>query len=198
MSWCSRASAVMLNTFDALEQDSVNPLTALNPQIFTVGPLHLMQQHVHDERLKHVGSNLCKQDASSISWLDTKDPGSVVFVNFVSITIMTKEQLIEFGWGLANSKKDFLWITRPDIVGHNDVVLPPELVDETKGRGMMISWCPQEKVVAAQVREMIDGKHGEVMKKKSMEWKKKAEEAVGVNGSSYLKFDKLVDLLLNK
>ncbi|KAM0063890.1 putative 7-deoxyloganetin glucosyltransferase [Helianthus debilis subsp. tardiflorus] len=139
-----RGSAVVLNTFDALEQDSVIPLTARNPRIFTVGPLHLMQQHLQDEGVKQLGSNLWKEDASCIHWLDTKDDGSVVFVNFGSITVMTKEQLIEFGWGLTNSKKDFLWITRPDIVGGNEVVMPPEFLDETKGRGMIISWCPQE------------------------------------------------------
>ncbi|XP_023745822.1 UDP-glycosyltransferase 85A8 [Lactuca sativa] len=256
-----RGSAVVLNTFDALEHDSVNPLMALNPRTFTIGPLHLMQQHIENEQVKHIGSNLWKEDESCISWLDTKDPGSVVYVNFGSITVMTKEQLIEFGWGLANSKKDFLWITRPDIVGGNEAMMPPEFVDETKGRGMVTSWCPQEQVlkhpaigaflthsgwnstiesissgvpvicwpffaeqqtncryscvewgigmeidsnvkreeVEAQVREMMDGKKGKMMKCKALEWKKKAEEAVAIEGSSYLNFDKLVtEVLLRK
>ncbi|KAJ0734213.1 putative 7-deoxyloganetin glucosyltransferase [Helianthus annuus] len=255
-----RGSAVVLNTFDALEQDSVKPLTARNPRIFTVGPLHLMQQHLHDEGVKQVGSNLWKEDASCIHWLDTKDDGSVVFVNFGSITVMTKEQLIEFGWGLANSKKDFLWITRPDIVGGNEVVMPPEFLDETKGRGMITSWCPQEQVlkhpaiggflthsgwnstlesissgvpvlcwaffaeqqtncryscveweigmeidtnvkrkeVEAQVRELIDGGKGKMMKAKVLELQKKAKEAVVNGGSSYLNFNKLVTEVLLK
>ncbi|CAH1434385.1 unnamed protein product [Lactuca virosa] len=253
-----RGSAVVLNTFDALEQDSVNPILAMNPRTFTIGPLHLMQEHVHDERLKQIGSNLWKEDVSCINWLDTKDPGSVVFVNFGSITVMTKEQLTEFGWGLANSKKDFLWVTRPDIVGGNEAMMPPEFVDETKERAMMTSWCPQEQVlkhpaiggflthsgwnstiesissgvpvicwpffaeqqtncryscvewgigmeidtdvkreeVEAQVREMMDGKKGKMMKSKASEWKKKAEEAVAIGGSSYLNFDKLVSEVL--
>nr|XP_043620485.1 UDP-glycosyltransferase 85A8-like [Erigeron canadensis] len=142
-----RGSAIILNTFDALEQESIKPLLALNPNILTIGPLHMMQQYVHDERLKIIGSNLWKEDVSCISWLDTKEPGSVVYVNFGSITVMTKEQLIEFGWGLANSKKDFLWITRPDIVGGDEAMMPPEFVSETKGRGMVTSWCPQEEVM---------------------------------------------------
>ncbi|KAI3752862.1 hypothetical protein L2E82_24901 [Cichorium intybus] len=256
-----RGSAVLLNTFDALEHDSVNPLIALNPRTFTIGPLHLMQQHIDNDRVKHIGSNLWKEDESCISWLDTKDPGSVVYVNFGSITVMTKEQLIEFGWGLASSKKDFLWITRPDIVGGEEAMMPSEFVDETKGRGMVTSWCPQEQVlkhpaigaflthsgwnstiesissgiplicwpffaeqqtncryscvewgigmeinsdvkreeVEAQVREMMDGKKGKMMKCNALEWKKKAEEAVAIGGSSYLNFDKLVsEVLLRK
>ena len=119
----------------------------MNPRTFTIGPLHMMQQYVDDDRLKHIGSNLWKEDVSCINWLDTKDPGSVVYVNFGSIIVMAKEQLIEFGWGLANSQKDFLWITRPDIVGGDEAMMPPEFVLETKGRGMVTSWCPQEEVL---------------------------------------------------
>ncbi|KAK1440283.1 hypothetical protein QVD17_06108 [Tagetes erecta] len=255
-----RGSVIVLNTFDALEQDSVNPLYALNPRIFTVGPLHLMEQHLQDERVKEIGSSLWKEDVSCIPWLDTKDPGSVVFVNFGSITVMTKEQLTEFGWGLANSNKDFLWITRPDIVGGNEAAMPPEFLDETKGRGMIVSWCPQEKVlkhpaigaflthsgwnstlesissgvpvlcwpffaeqqtncrysciewgigmeidplvkreeVEAQVRDMINGAKGKMMKNKVLELKKKAGEAVIVGGSSYLNFEKFVTTVLLK
>ncbi|GJW93539.1 UDP-glycosyltransferase 85A8-like protein [Tanacetum coccineum] len=256
-----RASAVIINTFDDLEQESVKPIIAMNTRTFTIGPLHMMQQYVDDDRLKHVGSNLWKEDVSCINWLDTKDPGSVVYVNFGSITVMTKEQLIEFGWGLANSQKDFLWITRPDIVGGDEAMMPPEFVQETKGRGMVTSWCPQEEVmkhpaiggflthcgwnstiesisngvpmtcwpffaeqqtncrylciewgigmeidanvkreeVEAQVREMMDGAKGEKMRSKALEWRKKAEEAVAISGSSYLNFEKLVsDVLLRK
>ncbi|KAJ0734216.1 putative 7-deoxyloganetin glucosyltransferase [Helianthus annuus] len=256
-----RGSAVVLNTFDALEHDSVKPLNALNPRIFTLGPLHLMEQHLQDERVKQLGSSLWKEDVSCIHWLDTKDPGSVVFVNFGSITVMTKEQLIEFGWGLANSKKNFLWIARPDIVGSTEAGMSPEFLVETKGRGMITSWCPQEQVlkhpaiggflihsgwnstlesissgvpvlcwpffaeqqtncryscvewgigmeidtnvkreeVEAQVREIIDGTKGKMMKAKALELKKKAKEAVTIGGSSYLNFDKLVtEILLKK
>ncbi|MFS7894386.1 putative 7-deoxyloganetin glucosyltransferase [Helianthus anomalus] len=155
-----RCSAVVLNTFDALELDSVKPLNAWNPRIFTLGPLHLMEQHLQDERVKQLGSNLWKEDVSCIHWLDTKDDGSVVFVNFGSIAVMTKEQLIEFGWGLANSNKDFLWITRPDIVGGNEAVMPPEFLDEIKGRGMITSWCPQEQhaMMGTRPRQRFDSR----------------------------------------
>ncbi|GJS90145.1 UDP-glycosyltransferase 85A8-like protein [Tanacetum coccineum] len=255
-----RGSAIVLNTYDALEEDSVNLLIAINPRIFTVGPLHLMQQHVSNNQLKDIGSNLWKEDVSCIHWLDTKDIGSVPFVNFGSITVMTKEQLTEFGWGLANSQKDFLWITRPDIVGGDEAMMAQEFIDETKGRGMVTSWCPQEQVlkhpaiggflthsgwnstiesisygvpvicwpffaeqqtncryscveweigmeintdvmreeVESQVRELMDGVKGKMMKNKALEWKKKAEEAVVVGGSSYLNIDKLISVVLLK
>lgn len=55
---------------------------------------------------------------------DSKDPNSMVYVNFGSIAIMTPEQIVEFAWGLANSKQDFLWISRPDLVSGDLAILP--------------------------------------------------------------------------
>ncbi|GKA73266.1 hypothetical protein Tco_0779482, partial [Tanacetum coccineum] len=56
-----RGSTIVLNTFDALEHDSVNALTVTNPRAFNIGPLDMMQQHFWDERLKQLGSNLWKE-----------------------------------------------------------------------------------------------------------------------------------------
>ena len=60
---------------------------------------------------------------------------------------MTPPQLVEFGWGLANSKHMFLWIFRPDLVVSESMILPPEFKLETKERGLIVSWCPQEEVL---------------------------------------------------
>ncbi|THG23495.1 7-deoxyloganetin glucosyltransferase-like [Camellia sinensis] len=61
---------------------------------------------------------------------------------------MTPQQLIEFAWGLANSRKTFLWIIIPDLVTGDSTILPPDFVNETKERGLLVSWCPQEQVLS--------------------------------------------------
>jgi hypothetical protein len=66
--------------------------------------------------LEKLGSNLWKEDTSCVDWFDVREPGSVVFVNYGSVTVMTNAELVEFAWGLANSGHDFLWIIRPDLV----------------------------------------------------------------------------------
>ncbi|KAB1206859.1 UDP-glycosyltransferase 85A1 [Morella rubra] len=61
---------------------------------------------------------------------------------------MTPQQLIEFAWGLANSEKPFLWIISwPDLVIGYSAIVPPEFVSQTKDRGMLASWCPQEQIL---------------------------------------------------
>ncbi|KAK6143690.1 hypothetical protein DH2020_024038 [Rehmannia glutinosa] len=142
-----RAKALIMNTFDALEHDVLVGLTSMFPPIYTVGPLHLMTNHIHDERLNAISSSLWKEESECIKWLDEKEPQSVVYVNFGSITVVTAQQLTEFAWGLANTKKPFLWIIRPDIMAGESAMLPPEFLTETKDRSMMISWCPQEQVL---------------------------------------------------
>lgn len=142
-----KGTAVVLNSFYELEHDAFDALSAMYPRVYSIGPLQLMLNQIQDEQLKSIGSNLWKEEPGCIEWLDDKEPNSVVYVNFGSITVMTAHQLAEFAWGLANSKKSFLWIIRPDIVAGDAAMLPPEFVTETKERGKLASWCPQEEVL---------------------------------------------------
>ncbi|KAJ9174879.1 hypothetical protein P3X46_013479 [Hevea brasiliensis] len=143
----SRASAVILNTFEAFERDVLNVLSTMFPPIYTIGPLQLLVDQIPNSNLKSIGSNLWKEQPECIDWLDSKEPNSVVYVNFGSITVINPQQMVEFAWGLANSKKPFLWIIRPDLVVGDAAMLPPEFVSETKDRGMLASWCPQEQIL---------------------------------------------------
>nr|QAV53746.1 UGT85A66 [Fagopyrum tataricum] len=143
-----KSTAVILNTFDALEQDVLAALALNFPPIYAVGPLHmLVDRLVQDEETKLIGSNLWKEDQRCIEWLDSREPNSVVYVNFGSITVMSNHQLVEFAFGLANSGKHFLWIIRPDLVTGESAVLPSEFVEEIKGRGLLAEWCEQERVL---------------------------------------------------
>ncbi|CAL5377703.1 unnamed protein product [Camellia sinensis] len=253
-----KAFAIVLNTFDALERAAVDSLSSNLPPIYTIGPLHLILNQISDHRLKSIDTNFWKEQPECIDWLDSQQPNSVVYLNFGSITVMTAQQLTEFAWGLANSEKKFLWVIRPDIVSGDTAILPSEFVAETKNRGVLASWCPQEQVlnhpaiggflthsgwnstiesisggvpmicwpffaeqqtncwyscgewgigleidsdvkreeVEKLVRELMEGEKGKEMKRNAVEWKKKAEEAVGAGGSSSFNLDKLFSQVL--
>ncbi|KAL9253936.1 7-deoxyloganetin glucosyltransferase-like protein [Drosera capensis] len=144
------ASAIIFNTFTALYRDLISSLSADFPPLYPIGPVHLLVnqiQHGHIET-KSLGSNLWKEEPACLLWLDARQPGSVVYINFGSITVMTPSQLEEFAWGLAHSKHYFLWIKRPDLVSGDASDLPAGFVEETKGRGLMASWCDQESVLS--------------------------------------------------
>lgn len=146
-----RASAILFNSFDVLEDDVLESLSPNFPPLYTLGPLQLLLDPImaKDDETRSIGSsNLWIEDPHCLDWLDSYGPGSVVYVNFGSITVMTNDQLVEFAWGLANSGQPFLWIIRPDLVSGDSAVLPPEFSEETKGRGLLASWCNQEQVLA--------------------------------------------------
>ncbi|RHN40465.1 putative 7-deoxyloganetin glucosyltransferase [Medicago truncatula] len=91
-------------------------------------------------------SNELEKDVMNVrSLLD--EPSSVVYVNFGSMTVMTAEKLLEFAWGLTNSKQHFQWIIRSDLVICGSVVLSSEFKNEISDRSLIASWCPQEQVL---------------------------------------------------
>uniref|UniRef100_A0A9I9E0W6 Uncharacterized protein n=1 Tax=Cucumis melo TaxID=3656 RepID=A0A9I9E0W6_CUCME len=67
-----------------------------NPHHYTVGPLHMMVKQIEDEKTRAVGSNLWVEEYECIEWLNSKEPNSVVYVNFGSIIVMTKQVVLKF------------------------------------------------------------------------------------------------------
>ena len=76
-----------------------------------------------------------RKGKTCLQWLDKREPNSVVYVNYGSVTRMTEENLREFAWGLAiaKSKHYFLLIVRPDVVtGSESATIPEEFYEEIK------------------------------------------------------------------
>jgi UDP:flavonoid glycosyltransferase YjiC (YdhE family) len=145
---CLNSSTIIINTFEEFEHEVLEAISSKFPNIYNIGPIHLLGRHEPESQFMSLGSNLWKEDSKCLQWLDEKEPNSVVYVNYGSITVMTEQHLKEFAWGLANSKHHFLWIVRPDVVMGDSVMLPEEFFEKTKDRGLLTSWCPQDKVLA--------------------------------------------------
>ncbi|KAJ4798019.1 UDP-Glycosyltransferase superfamily protein [Rhynchospora pubera] len=142
---CQRSGAIVVNTFHELEKDVLDALATYYPPIYTIGPL----ANLTDGHLKDNTQNLSIFEANKecLTWLDSKAPNSVVYVNFGSHASMTMEQTKEFGWGLAKCGFDFLWVVRPNIVKGEKVAMDEIFFEEIKDRGLVVSWSPQEMVL---------------------------------------------------
>nr|AYC63485.1 UDP-glycosyltransferase [Scoparia dulcis] len=143
----SNASAVIVHTFDELEHETLDAISPYLPPIYAIGPLPLLVAQIPDKTLQSLDYNLWKPDNECIEWLNSKQEGSVVYVNFGSIAVLSPNEILELAFGLADSKKNFLWIIRPDLLVGKSGLLTNEFFDETKDRGLIISWCPQENVL---------------------------------------------------
>ncbi|KAH6762725.1 UDP-Glycosyltransferase superfamily protein [Perilla frutescens var. hirtella] len=137
-----KASAMIFNTFEELEQPEIARLHDQLPSPCFAIPFH--------KCFSAASSSLLAQDRSSISWLDKQPPKSVVYVSFGSVAAMDGEKLHEVAWGLANSKQPFLWAARPGIVRSSEwlEMLPNGFVEETRGRGMIVKWAPQQEILS--------------------------------------------------
>ncbi|XP_040385902.1 (R)-mandelonitrile beta-glucosyltransferase-like [Oryza brachyantha] len=148
-------SAVVLNTFDELEGEVVAALSRLLPPVYTVGPIpRLAAAHVAGRGpVDALGASLWPEDSRCLEWLRGKPPRSVLYVNFGSIVVVTREQLVELAWGLAASGHQFLWVIRDDQAkngggGDPADMFPPEFAEAAaKGRCYLTRWCPQEAVL---------------------------------------------------
>ncbi|CDO97431.1 unnamed protein product [Coffea canephora] len=109
-----RTSSLILNSFEDLEKEVFDAIRIKFPTF------------------------LWKQDMGCIDWLDKKKPGSVVYVNYGNLVILTPGQLREFVWGLANSKHPFLWVIRPNLVNGGTQVIYHDFLDEIKDRGLLL------------------------------------------------------------
>ncbi|XP_076910293.1 UDP-glycosyltransferase 85C2-like [Bidens hawaiensis] len=142
----------IFHTFDALEANIVDALSSMFPKVYTIGPMQLLLNQIPKEENQFGMSNfnsysLWKEEPECLQWLQPKEPNSVIYVNFGSFTMMSLQDVIEFGWGLTNSDHYFLWIIRSDLVVGESAVLPSDFVEHVKKRGYIASWCPQEKVL---------------------------------------------------
>ncbi|KAL4614830.1 hypothetical protein ACB092_07G081000 [Castanea dentata] len=143
-----KARAIILNTFDDLEEEVLEAIKIKYPNLYTIGPLSILNQQLPETKLETVESNLWKEDNDCLNWLDKREPNSVIYVNFGSLIIMTSDQLSEFAWGLANSMYSFLWVIRSNLVDGGVEIISKEFMEETKERGFLSDWCPQERVLS--------------------------------------------------
>jgi hypothetical protein len=152
---CARARGLILNTFEDLESDVLDALRGEFPRVYTIGPLaaamHRRAQQGQQQCHGHgsAGLSLWEEDSKCMAWLDAQADGSVLYVSFGSLAVLSLEQLAELAWGLAASNRPFLWAVRPGlVVGDRGAdALPEDFLAETRGRCFIAEWCAQEQVL---------------------------------------------------
>lgn len=135
---------IICNTFKELEGSVFDKLHQCLVPIpaFPIGPLHKYSPTN--------STNSVMQDDSSITWLNTQAPNSVLYVSFGTLANISKEQFLEVAWGLANSKQPFLWVVRSSLVqgSEENPGFPEGFLETVAGRAHVVTWVPQQWVLA--------------------------------------------------
>ncbi|KAK2651133.1 hypothetical protein Ddye_018622 [Dipteronia dyeriana] len=139
------ADWLLFNTFYKLEEKVVDWMAKIW-KLGTVGPTlpsMYLDKRLEDDR--DYGINLYKPKTSaSMTWLNDKPSGSVVYASYGSIADIKQEQIEELAWGLKASKHYFLWVVRES----EEKKLPNKFKEETSDQGLVVSWCSQLEVLA--------------------------------------------------
>ncbi|OWM76731.1 hypothetical protein CDL15_Pgr004947 [Punica granatum] len=137
---------VLVNTYDALEPNAVRAINRLDIQAIglLVPSAFLDGQDPSDTSF---GGDLFQSSKDYIKWLKTKPNGSVVYVSFGSISVLSKLQKEEMARGLLESGRPFLWVIR-NIGNEENDEDRLSCMDDLRKKGMIVPWCSQVEVLS--------------------------------------------------
>ncbi|KAF0920415.1 hypothetical protein E2562_034863 [Oryza meyeriana var. granulata] len=143
-----RSDGRIMNSFHELEALYIEFFErTIGKKIWTIGPMCLC--HRDSNAMAARGNKASMDEAKCLQWLDSKKPGSVIFVSFGSLASTTPEQLVELGMGLEASMKPFIWVIKagnkfPEV----EEWLADGFEERVKDRGMIIrGWAPQMMIL---------------------------------------------------
>lgn len=123
-----------------------------NDKAWFVGPVSLCNRNIEDKAER--GQKTSIDEGKILSFLDSKETNSVLYISFGSLARLAPEQLLEIAYGLEASNHSFIWVvgkifqsprTRKEN-GIEENWLPSgfeERMRESK-RGLIIrGWAPQ-------------------------------------------------------
>jgi UDP-glucosyl transferase 73C len=95
------------------------------------------------------GNKASMDEAQCLQWLDSMNPGSVIFVSFGSMACTAPQQLVELGLGLESSNKPFIWVIKAgDRFPEVEEWLADGFEERVKDRGLIIrGWAPQVMIL---------------------------------------------------
>ncbi|CAH8361262.1 unnamed protein product [Eruca vesicaria subsp. sativa] len=135
---------VLCNTIHQFESKTIQSLNSKTP-FYAIGPIIPFNPN----KPGSVITTSLWSESDCTQWLNTKPPGSVLYISFGSYAHVTKQNLLEIAHGILSSKISFVWVVRPDIVSSDETnPLPAGFETEAGDRGIVIPWCCQMTVLS--------------------------------------------------
>ncbi|KAL2465192.1 UDP-glycosyltransferase 83A1 [Abeliophyllum distichum] len=125
---------LLCNTFYELESSACN----LIPNFCPVGPLFCSKI----SKSPASSGSILAEDTTCLSWLDKQKIGSVIYVSFGSLAILSQDQLNEIALALELSDRPFLWVVRSNLANKNGFLA------RVAERAKIVEWAPQEQVLS--------------------------------------------------
>ncbi|BBG99844.1 hypothetical protein Prudu_009668 [Prunus dulcis] len=184
-----KASALVLFTFDALEQGVLTAPSSMPniPPVYTIGPVELLLNQIPKDHLNFIGYSRWKEETECLPMAKLPWQKTQLFMGLIA-SWCPQEQVLNHasvggflrhgGW---NSTIESLTAVVPMLCW-------PFFADRQTdcyytcnewGIGMEIDNDVKRDEVEKLIKELMEGENGKKMTNKAMEWKKLAQEATG-------------------
>ncbi|KAI3512155.1 hypothetical protein L1887_19384 [Cichorium endivia] len=144
------AYGIVVNSFEELEPKYVEEFAkAKDKKVWCIGPVSLCNRSFLD--VAERGSKAAISEHDCLKWLDSREPGSVVYICLGSLSYACAEQVIELGLGLELSNKPFIWFIRETNGELERWFLEQGYEERIKDRGVVVrGWAPQILILSHQ------------------------------------------------
>lgn len=144
---------VLVNSFHELEPSYADYFKKeMKKKAWLIGPVSLCNRNVSDKVER--GQRVSIDEQICLSWLDSKEPNSVLYISFGSLARLHRKQLVEVAHGLEASGHSFILVVGKLFETGNDGKvdeeeenwLPSGFEEKMKeqNRGLIIrGWAPQ-------------------------------------------------------
>ncbi|KAL6218873.1 hypothetical protein ACLB2K_012080 [Fragaria x ananassa] len=138
-----RSYGSIINSFYELEPDYADHYRkVLGRKSWHIGPVSLCNKAERDKSERGRGGSV-DEVHKCMNWLNSKEPNSVVYICFGSLTIFNDCQLIEIALALEASHQQFIWVVRKENNDKEELLLK-EFEQRMEGKGLIIrGWAPQ-------------------------------------------------------
>ncbi|KAI4378724.1 hypothetical protein MLD38_016163 [Melastoma candidum] len=128
---------VIINTIQELELEAIASMLRSKPT-YAIGPIS-----APESPQLHISTTIFRE-LDCMRWLDTKREHSVLYISFGSFCSGNEAAMREIAHEVLLSMVNFLWVIRDDMDGF----LPDGFTEAADGRGLIVPWCNQKKVIS--------------------------------------------------
>ncbi|XP_019169295.1 PREDICTED: scopoletin glucosyltransferase-like [Ipomoea nil] len=135
---------MVVNSFYELEPAYVKHCReVMGKKSWHIGPVSLCNKEEGEKSQRGEAASIGEEEC--LNWLNSKNPNSVVYVCFGSMSIFSAAQLREIAAGLEASGQPFIWVVKQNMKEEEMKEWMPEGFEETmQDRGLIIrGWAPQ-------------------------------------------------------
>ncbi|CAN0846376.1 Scopoletin glucosyltransferase [Linum grandiflorum] len=135
----------VVNSFHELEPGySEHYREVVGTKAWFIGPLSLSNKGSTLEKAER-GKTAAIDGHECLRWLDCREPNSVLYICFGSMSDIPDAQLLEIAAALEASGQGFIWVVKRDSEEEKDQEWLPEGFEERmEGKGLVIKgWAPQ-------------------------------------------------------